>query len=345
MTDESEVLFERRGAVGLITLNRPKALNALTHAMCLAVKAQLDSWAVDPAIKTVVVRGAGERAFCAGGDIRALYDSGRAGTPYALDFYRDEYVLDATIKHFPKPYVALIRGIVMGGGVGVSLHGSHRVADESTMFAMPETGIGLFPDVGGSYFLPRLPGETGMYLALTGARLKSADAVNSGVATHFVPAANTDVLIERLAASEAPDAAIAALAGSDGAPPLPEHQAAIDRCFAGNSVEAILSALDSAGNDWARATAATVRTKSPTSLKIAFRQLREGRNLEFDDCMRMEFRMVNRVIAGLDFYEGVRATIIDKDQSPKWSPATLEAVSDADIDAYFTPLGEKELKL
>ena len=345
MTDESEVLFERRGAVGLITLNRPKALNALTHGMCLAMKAQLDAWAVASAIKTVVVRGAGERAFCAGGDIRALYDSGRAGTPYALDFYRDEYVLDATIKHFPKPYVALIRGIVMGGGVGVSLHGSHRVADESTMFAMPETGIGLFPDVGGSYFLPRLPGETGMYLALTGARLKSAGAVNSGVATHFVPAANTDVLIERLAASEAPDAAIAALAGNAGAPPLAEHQAAIDRCFAGTSVEAILSALDSAGTDWARATAATVRTKSPTSLKIAFRQLREGRKLEFDDCMRMEFRMVNRVIAGRDFYEGVRATIIDKDQSPKWSPATLEAVSDADIDAYFTPLGEKELKL
>jgi enoyl-CoA hydratase len=345
MTDESEVLFERRGAVGLITLNRPKALNALTHGMCLAMKAQLDAWAVAPAIKAVVVRGAGERAFCAGGDIRALYDSGRAGTPYALDFYRDEYVLDATIKHFPKPYVALIRGIVMGGGVGVSLHGSHRVADESTMFAMPETGIGLFPDVGGSYFLPRLPGETGMYLALTGARLKSADAVNSGVATHFVPAANTDMLIERVAANEAPDAAIAALAGSAGAPPLAEYRAAIDRCFAGSSVEAILSALDSDGNDWARATAATVRTKSPTSLKIAFRQLREGRKLEFDDCMRMEFRMVNRVIAGHDFYEGVRATIIDKDQSPKWNPATLEAVSDADIDAYFAPLGEKELKL
>jgi enoyl-CoA hydratase len=345
MTDESEVLFERRGAAGLITLNRPKALNALTHGMCLAMKAQLDEWAMDAAIKTVVVRGAGERAFCAGGDIRALYDSGRAGTPYALDFYRDEYILDAMIKHFPKPYVALIRGIVMGGGVGVSLNGSHRVADESTMFAMPETGIGLFPDVGGSYFLPRLPGETGMYLALTGARLKSADALNSGVATHFVPAANTDALIERLATGDAPDAAITALAGDAGAPPLAQHQALIDRCFAGNSVETILSALAAELNEWAVATATTIRTKSPTSLKLAFRQLREGRRLAFDDCMRMEFRMVNRVIAGHDFYEGVRATIIDKDQSPKWQPATLEAVSDAEIDAYFAPLGEKELKL
>ncbi|MGD0145115.1 MAG: enoyl-CoA hydratase/isomerase family protein [Rhizomicrobium sp.] len=345
MSDESEVLFERRGALGLITLNRPKALNALTHGMCLAIKAQLDAWANDSAVKTVAVRGAGERAFCAGGDIRALYDSGRAGTSYALDFYRDEYRLDATIKHFPKPYVALIRGIVMGGGVGVSLHGSHRVADESTMFAMPETGIGLFPDVGGSYFLPQLPGETGMYLALTGARLKCADSLKSGVATHFVPAAKTDMLIERLTAGEGPDAAIGALAGDAGAPSLAEHRAAIDRCFAGSSVEAILAALDADAGDWARATAATIRTKSPTSLRIAFRQLRTGRKLEFDDCMRMEFRMVNRVIAGHDFYEGVRATIIDKDQSPKWKPATLEAVSDAEIDSYFAPLGEKELKL
>jgi len=345
MTDESEVLFERRGAAGLITLNRPKALNALTHGMCLALKAQLDEWAGDAAIKAVIVRGAGERAFCAGGDIRALYDSGRAGTPYALDFYRDEYILDATIKHFPKPYVALIRGIVMGGGVGVSLHGSHRVADESTMFAMPETGIGLFPDVGGSYFLPRLPGETGMYLALTGARLKSADALNSGVATHFVPAAKTETLIERLAAGDAPNAAIGALSCNTGAAPLAELRAMIDRFFAGNTIEAILSALDADDGDWSRATAATIRTKSPTSLKIAFRQLRTGRGLEFDDCMRMEFRMVNRVIAGHEFYEGVRATIIDKDQSPKWQPATLEAVSDAEIDVYFAPLGEKELKL
>ncbi len=254
-------------------------------------------------------------------------------------------MLDATIKHFPKPYVALIRGIVMGGGVGVSLHGSHRVADESTMFAMPETGIGLFPDVGGSYFLPRLPGQTGMYLALTGARLKSADALNSGVATHFVPAANTEALLERLAASEAPDAVIGALVGNAGAPPLAQHQVVIDRCFAGNSVEAILSSLDAEGSEWARGTVVAIRTKSPTSLKLAFRQLREGRKLEFDDCMRMEFRMVNRVIAGHEFYEGVRATIIDKDQAPKWRPARLEDVTDAEIDAYFAPLGEKELKL
>jgi enoyl-CoA hydratase len=345
MSSEDEVLFERRGAAGLITLNRPKALNALTHGMCLAMKAQLGAWASDAGVKSVIVRGQGERAFCAGGDIRALYDSGRAGTPYALDFYRDEYRLDAAIKHFPKPYVALIRGIVMGGGVGVSINGSHRVADESAVFAMPETGIGLFPDVGGSYFLPRLPGETGMYLALTGARLKTADMVAAGLATHFVPAAKTETLVEQLAAGESPDAALGALAQATAAAPLAEHRAIVDRCFAGATVEAILAALDANGGEWARAAAATIRTKSPTSLKVAHRQLREGRRLEFDDCMRMEFRMVNRVVAGHDFYEGVRATIIDKDGAPKWRPDRLADVGDADVAAYFAPLGEKELKL
>jgi enoyl-CoA hydratase len=345
MTDEPEVLFERRGALGLITLNRPKALNALTHGMCLEMLAQLGEWARDAAVKAVAVRGAGERAFCAGGDIRALYDSGRAGTPYARDFWHDEYRLDAAIRHFPKPYVALIRGIVMGGGVGVSVNGSHRLADESITFAMPETGIGLFPDVGASYFLPRLPGEIGMYLAMTGARLKCADAVAFGIATHFVPAAKFDALVERLAAAENVDSAIRLLAGDPGRPPLAEHRDKIDVIFSANSVEAILERLDRDGSDWAASTAATIRTKSPTSLKIAFRQLREGAKLEFDDCMRMEFRMVTRIISGHDFYEGVRATIIDKDSRPQWQPASLAGVTEKDIAAYFAPLGEQELKL
>src|ERR1700761_7692949 len=189
MSSDAEIIFEQRGAIGLVTLNRPKALNALTHDMCLKLKTQLDVWQANRKVGAVVVQGAGDRAFCAGGDIRALYESGKAGTGYAFDFYHDEYLLNATIKHFPKPYVALIRGFVMGGGVGVSVHGSHRIADETTLFAMPETGIGLFPDVGGSWFLPRMPGAIGMYRALTGARLKTQDALYAGVATHFVPAA------------------------------------------------------------------------------------------------------------------------------------------------------------
>jgi len=345
MSEEPEVLFERRGAVGLITLNRPKALNALTHNMAVLMTAQLKAWADDAAVATVVVQGAGERAFCAGGDIRALYESGKAGTPYALDFYRDEYRLDALVKHYTKPYVALIRGIDMGGGVGVSVNGSHRVADETMVFAMPETGIGLFPDVGGSYFLPRCPGETGMYLAMTGARLKTADCLYIGVATHFVPAAKREALLSALIDGDAPDGALQSLASDPGAPSLAEHRGKIDTVFSAQSVEAILERLDRDGSDWARETAATMRTKSPTSLKVAYRQNREGAKRSFDDCMRMEFRMVNRVVAGHDFYEGVRATIIDKDGAPKWKPSSLAAVSDADVAAYFAPLGEKELKL
>jgi enoyl-CoA hydratase len=345
VTDDAEILFERRGAIGLITLNRPKALNALTHGMAVAMHARLKDWVVDDAVKTVIIQGEGERAFCAGGDIRTLYDSGKAGTPYALEFYRDEYLLNAFIKHFPKPYVALLHGFVMGGGVGVSVHGSHRVADESLVFAMPETGIGLFPDVGGSFFLPRLPGALGMYLGLTGARFRTADALYAGVATHFVPAARREALIAALAAGTEVDIALRDVTDSVPDTYLTEHRAKIDAIFAGASAEEILAALDADHTDWSNDTAKVIRAKSPTATKLAFRQIREGGKLGFDDCMRMEFRMVYRVIAGHDFYEGVRATIIDKDGAPNWKPATLAEVSDADIDAYFTLLGEKELPL
>jgi enoyl-CoA hydratase len=314
--------------------------------MCVAMKAKLDEWANDQAVQSLVIRGEGERAFSAGGDIRALYESGRSGTPYALDFYRDEYRLNAAIKHFPKPFVALLRGIVMGGGVGISVHGSHRVADETAVFAMPETGIGLFPDVGGSYFLPRCPGEIGMYLALTGARLKAADCIYSGIATHFVPASLWENLIAQLAEGASPAEALQSRLGEDTGPaPLTDIRAKIDAAFASASVFAILEWLETDASDWAQETLRTIRAKSPTATKLALRQIREGKLLDFDDCMRMEYRMVNRVIAGHDFYEGVRATIIDKDQLPKWRPAALDEVSDAEIDGYFAPLGELELNL
>jgi enoyl-CoA hydratase len=341
---DAEILFETRGAVGLITLNRPKALNALTRDMCLAMKAQLDAWTGDVQIKTAVVQGSGERAFCAGGDIRSLYESGKAGTSYALDFYRDEYILDAAIKHYPKPYVALISGIVMGGGVGVSVHGGHRIADETTTFAMPETGIGLFPDVGGSYFLPRCPGQIGMYLALTGARLKTADCLYAGVATHFVAKDKRAELVERMAAGAPPDEALKEL--SDTVPDtfLDSHRKSIDAIFATDSMEDILAALDADHTDWSRDTARTIRAKSPTSTKLTFRQIREGAKLSFDECMRMEYRMVQRIVAGHDFYEGVRATIIDKDGTPRWDPPELSAVTDDAIEAYFVP-ARRELQL
>jgi enoyl-CoA hydratase len=345
MNDGAEILFEKRSAVGLITLNRPKALNALTHGMCVAMHARLKEWASNASIACVVIQGEGERAFCAGGDIRTLYDSGKAGTPYAVQFYRDEYLLNAYIKHFPKPYVALLRGFVMGGGVGVSLHGSHRVADETMQFAMPETGIGLFPDVGGSFFLPRLSGEIGMYLGLTGTRLKTADATYAGLATHFVPAIRREALIDALADGMGIDEALRAMSEPGTESKLKSHREAVDRIFSGESIESVLTALDVDGSDWAKDTAKTIRAKSPTATKLAFRQIRNGKSLSFDDCMRMEFRMVNRVIAGHDFYEGVRATIIDKDGAPHWKPAELSGVSDADINAYFAPLGNKELPL
>jgi len=338
----SDILFERRGAAGLVTLNRPQALNALTHAMVAAMKAQLDKWAADPGISCIVVRGAGERAFCAGGDIRAIARSGRAGTDYALDFWRDEYILNAAIKHYPKPYVALMHGIVMGGGVGISVHGQIRITCETTLFAMPETGIGFFSDVGGSYFLPRCPGEIGMYLALTSARLKPADALYAGLATHLVRAESWPSLVEALALGESP---AALLAETGPAPSLAERRAIIDNIFAADSVEAILAGLDAESDDWSRATAAAIRTKSPTSLKIAFREVREGKTLSFDDCMRMEFRIASRILAGHDFFEGVRAVLVDKDGAPKWRPATLGEVTDEAVESYFASLGNNELPL
>ncbi len=342
MSGDDDILFERRGRIALVTLNRPKALNALTLEMCRALEAELKAYADDPAVAAVVVQGAGDRAFCAGGDIRRLYDEGKAGGGYPFDFYRDEYRLNALIFHFPKPYVALMDGIVMGGGVGVSVHGSHRMVTERVMFAMPETGIGLFPDVGGSYFLPRCPGRLGLYMAMTGARLKAADAVHARLGDAYVPSDKLDALIDALAEVNQDDVGqvLDGFREDPGPAPIGERQADIDRFFAADDVEAILSALDADAGDWAAEAAATIRQKSPTSLRIAAEQLRRGAALEFDDCMRMEYRMACGCIAGHDFYEGVRAVVVDKDQAPKWRPDTLDGVTDDDIRAYFETPGQ-----
>jgi enoyl-CoA hydratase len=345
MGADSDILFERRGAAGLITLNRPQALNAVNHAMVKALAARLEDWASDRAVTRVVIRAAGERAFSAGGDIRALYELGRAGRQAdMLPFWRDEYRLNSFIKHYPKPYVALIDGIVMGGGVGISVHGSHRVAGEKFQFAMPEVGIGFFPDVGATWFLPRLPGETGAYCALTGERLRVADAVAAGIATHHVTAARFPDLIDALAGTVPVDAVLAAFADPPGQGTLAPLRPAIDRRFAGRSVEEILAALGLAdGPDaaWAGKTAATVRAKSPTSLKVALAQVRRGAGWSFTDCMRAEFRIVSRIVYGHDFYEGVRATIIDKDDAPHWQPAELAGVTEAAVENHFAALDEE----
>ena len=320
----SEIMFERRGAAGLVTLNRPQALNAVTHAMVRALRAQLDRWADDPAITRVVITAAGERAFSAGGDIRALYDLGCAGRhDEALQFWRDEYPLNVAIKNFRKPYVALIDGIVMGGGVGVSVHGSHRVAGNRFQFAMPEVGIGFFPDVGATWFLPRMPGELGTYCGLTGERFGSADGCAGGLATHRIPSARFGALLDGLTGTLSVDALLGAFAEPAGEGPILARRGAIDRLFAGDRIEDILAALDreaasgSADAEWAAKTAATIATKSPFSLKLALAQVRRGKHWDFETCMRAEFCIVSRVIHGHDFYEGVRAVIVDKDNKPR----------------------------
>jgi enoyl-CoA hydratase len=346
--DEPDILFERRGTAGLVILNRPHALNAVSHDMVRALAQQLGQWETDPAVTRVLVTANGGRAFSAGGDLRALYDLGRAGRyDEALGFFRDEYALNARIKRYRKPYVALIDGIVMGGGVGVSVHGSHRVAGDRFVFAMPEVGIGFFPDIGATWFLPRLPGQLGTYCALTGERLDAVDGVAAGVATHRVASAKLPELAEALCTAVPVDALLGAFAQPGGEGPVRARQAAIDRLFAGHRIEDILGRLDAevAANGtnaaFAHATAALIRTRSPTSLKIVLAQMRRGSSLDFAECMRTEFRIVSRVVRGHDLYEGIRAVIVDKDQAPGWQPPTLDAVSAAEVERHFAPLANE----
>jgi len=347
----NEILFEPRGAAGIVTLNRPQALNALTLQMVHALAGKLREWASDPAVTRVVITAAGERAFCAGGDIRALYELGASGRHrQALVFWHDEYRLNAFIKHYPKPYVSLIDGVVMGGGVGISVHGSHRVAGDKFLFAMPEVGIGFFPDVGGTWFLPRMPGELGAWCAITGDRLKTADGVAAGIATHHVRSERFADLTDALCGNVSVDAILAAFAESPGEGPMMARRAAIDRLFAGDTVEHILTLLDAeethdADGEWAAATAASIRTKSPTSLRLALAQVRRGRDWSFEECMKAEFRIVSRIVYGHDFYEGVRAAIVDKDNAPRWRPAALADVGPAEVERHFAALGDDELSL
>ncbi len=341
MTTSNEIIFSREGRVGIVTLNRERALNALTVGMVRALDGQLRAWETDPSVKRIVIEGAGEKAFCAGGDIRQLYEWGLAMDPQFLDFYREEYLLNTYIKHYPKPYIALLDGIVMGGGVGVSVHGSHRIVTEATTFAMPETGIGLFPDVGGTYFLPRCPGETGMYMGLTGARLKAGDAVYAGVGTHFVPKQKLPDLKRALRSFTDVDEAIQQYAVPIDPETFGRHRGAIDRHFLQNSAEDVFESLRSDPSEWAQKQADIMVLKSPTSLKICHRQLRDGLTLDFNTCMRLEYRIVNRIFTGHDFFEGTRAVVIDKDMTPNWQPASLSAIRNDEINAYFDPLPEE----
>lgn len=347
MSSEPEILFERRGCAGFVTLNRPHALNAATDNMVRLLARQLDLWENDSAIDRVVVRAAGERAFCAGGDIRALYEQYKAGeVSKSIDFWRVEYTLNHRIKHYPKPYVALIDGIVMGGGVGLSVHGTHRVAGDNYSFAYPEVGIGFFPDVGATYVLPRLPGKIGMWIALTGWRVNAEDGAYCGLATHRVASSQFPELERALETDESVGEILKTFSISHHKGKLEEEHPLIDRVFALPSVEEILAALDGEMNEFASQLARAIRQKSPTSLKIAFEQVQRGGSLDFAEAMQTEFRIVNRVAKEPEFYEGIRAVVIDKDNAPKWNPPTLEAVSEAKVAGYFAPLAaSEELKL
>jgi enoyl-CoA hydratase len=338
------VIAEKRGALGLLTLNRPEALNALTRGMVEALAGALAGWAGDPQVRCVAIRGAGPRAFCAGGDVRAMAAAARDGSGEDLGFLRAEYRLNAMIGAYPKPYVALLHGFVMGGGAGISVHGRYRLADASLGFAMPETGIGFVADIGSSHFLPRCPGGMGLYLALTGARIGQGDACAAGLATHAVAAADWDSLLARLAAGEDAARAIAAFAHKPEPPALAPQRALVDVAFAAPSVEAVLERLDRDGSGFAAETARTLRARAPLALKYTFREMRLGAHLDLAGCLRMEFRMAARALHSPDFQEGVRAALVDKDGRPRWSPASLAAVTPQMVEAYFAPLDE-ELQL
>jgi enoyl-CoA hydratase/carnithine racemase len=349
VTTESDVLFDVQHGLGLITLNRPKALNALTLDMVRDLERVLPVWESDPAIKAVVLQGAGGRAFCAGGDVAGLWREMHDDPSGTLrrDFFREEYIINRRVYRYRKPWISLIDGIDMGGGVGLSVHGSHSVATEKFTFAMPETAIGLFPDVGGGYFLTRLPGALGTFLALTSYRLKVADAVWAGIVDAHVPSARMADLLVALGAADlsGPDAnrkvdkVIAGFATDAGSPTLPALMPEIDRCFSAESVGEIEAKLKKQPGDWARKQLAALLKLSPLSMAITLEQLKRCANRSFEDAMIIEYRMSQYCMRpDHDFFEGVRALLMDKDQKPNWNPPTIDAVPPAMVDAHFQPV-------
>ena len=339
--------FERRGRLGVATLDRQGALNALTRPMVQLLSRRLAAWRDDPAIAAVLVKAAPGRAFCAGGDIRAVAETARdRGAPAAAPFFREEYRLNWRVHTFPKPYLALLDGITMGGGVGISVHGAWRVVTERALFAMPETGIGFFPDVGGSWFLPRCPGAIGIWLGLTGARLGGADCLVAGIGTHAVPSARLGeleaVLVERLLAAGEPDAAVAAalaaVAGPIGEPSLPALRARVDHAFAGADLAEIVDRLGAEPTGFGSEQLSALSGKSPLAVRVTLEQLRRGRGLGIEGCLAMEYRMVHRVLAAGDLVEGVRALLVDKDRRPRWRYPSFADVPEAVVEGVFAPL-------
>lgn len=338
-TAERTVICEEVGNdKGIITLNRQKALNAINLDMVRQIYGTLKSWQHNKSL--VVIKGAGEKAFCAGGDVRALVENGP--TESSKSFFREEYRLNALIGSYKPDYVAIVDGITMGGGVGLSVHGKYRVATERTMFAMPETAIGLFPDVGGGYFLPKLQGKLGLYLGLTGFRLKGKDVAKAGIATHYVESKNLDALEKELCAT-GNSADVSEVLNKFNVKDnsefvLEKHMSQINKCFSGATVEGIIANLETDGSEWAQNTLKTLAKMSPTSLKVSMKQLNIGSSLDLRSCLKAEFRMAVHCVIDSDFKEGVRAMLIDRDQAPKWNPSKLSDVTEQQVARFFGPL-------
>lgn len=338
-----DILFSQEGQLGLVCLNRPSALNALTLPMIKALQNQLSSWKEDDAIKAVVIRAVAGVAFCAGGDVRRLYDLGREGRHQEqMQFFMHEYRLNHFIHHLGKPYIALMDGITMGGGVGISLHGSHPVASERFSFAMPETSIGFFPDIGSSHFLTQCKGALGIYLGLTGNRLGAQDALSAGLVKQLVSSEQMQALLDALLLEDLSEDAHQRVSSCINRYALSHHSSSdsqihsqIDACFSLSTMEQILKALSEIKDSWSEGVLKTLSHKSPFSLKLTLAQLQKAKGLSLLECLKMDYALVQHFMQGCDFYEGVRALLIDKDKNPKWNPTHLDAVEDKKIIAYF----------
>jgi enoyl-CoA hydratase len=340
---EPAVLVQVHDGIGHLTLNRPRAINALSHEMVHLMQAALDAWTDDSSVRVVVIDGAGERGLCAGGDIVAIYEDARAGGTASIDYWADEYRLDATIADYGKPVVAFMDGIVMGGGVGISTHASHRVVEENSTVAMPEVSIGFVPDVGGLFLLARAPGQLGLHAALTGARLGPADAIHVGLADALVPRERRAELMAGLANGDV-DQAIAKVRAAAPPSPLAAERHWIDVAYDRETIEDVLVALESYRDEGPKGAHSILTRSSPTALKVALRSFREaGTDLTLASALTRDLRIAARCLAGHDFTEGIRAQVIDKDRKPRWEPAVLAEVSNEDVDAYFAPLGDRDL--
>ena len=340
-----DVIIRSEAGFGHITLNRPKAINALNFDMCRTIIAALQSWEFDPEIAAITIDHSGGRGFCAGGDLRALYEDLRGGGGEVLDLFRTEYRLNHLLFTLARPSVCFMDGIVMGGGAGIAMPCRYRVATESTVFAMPETGIGFFPDVGAGWFLSRLPDRIGQWLALTGARLEGADCLRLGLATHYLP--RDELVSVKARIKKSPDELEVILSDASVSPPparIDLLHTDIDRLFAPDRIEDIFAVLNADPSPWAGEQLAEIRKKSPRSCKVALRELAISRTFtQFSEIMQLEYRVSSRLARRPDFSEGVRAFVIDKDNKPKWTPSRFEDVSDDEIDAIFAPLPENEV--